>query len=108
MVLHICADRASVVLAGVPDCGCDACDSGSDNLLEAIDDTIGGFVSGPSVMLRGPAWHANWRPDGGSSGGDGHGPDHDQMMQLCRRLSAGQAAPLPTGSEAFVNSAWLD
>lgn len=75
---------------------------------EAIDDTIGGFVSGPSVMLRGPGWHANWRPDGGSSGGDGHGPDHDQMMQLCRRLSAGQSALLPTGSEAFVNSAWVD
>lgn len=29
VVLRICADGASVVLAGVPECGCDACDSGS-------------------------------------------------------------------------------
>ncbi len=91
-VVHICVDRVSVVLAGIPDCGCDACDSGSDDLLGSIDDTIGGFVGGPSVMLRGPGWHANWRPDGGSSGGDGHGPDHDQLMQLCQPLVGGTSS----------------
>lgn len=107
-VLRICVDQAPVILAEVPDCGCDACDSGSDNLLEAIDDIISGFVSEPSVMLRGPGWQADWRPDGGSSGGEGHGPDHHQMMHLCRRLSAGEPAPLPTGTEAFINPAWLD
>lgn len=107
-VLRICVERASAVLAEVPDCGCDACDSGSDNLLEAVDDVISGFVAGPSVMLRGPGWRADWHPDGGSSGGEGNGPDHDEMMRLCRRLSAGQAAPLPEGTEALINSAWLD
>jgi hypothetical protein len=108
VVLEICVDRVSVVLARVPDCGCDACDSGSDSLLEAIDDIISGFVSGPSVMLRGPGWRADWRPGGGSSGGDGRGPDHEQMMQLCRRLSAGEPALLPENSEALVSSTWLD
>jgi hypothetical protein len=107
-VLNICVDRFSVVLARVPDCGCDACDSGSGSLLEAIDDTISGFVSGPSVMLRGPGWYADWRPGGGSSGGDGRGPDHDQIMQLCRRLSAGETALLPKNSKALVSSTWLD
>jgi len=106
-VLRICVDRASVVLASAPECGCDACDSGSHSLLEAIDDTISEFVGGPSVLLRGPDWYADWRPGGGSSGGEGRGPDHDQMMQLCRRLSAGEAVPLPQGSEAFVSTAWL-
>ena len=107
-VLDICAARTSVVLGMLPDCGCDACDSGSDSLLEAIDDTISDFVSGPSVMLRGPGWYADWRPGGGASGGDGEGPDHGQMMQLCRRLSAGADAPLPRGTEAFVGRTWLD
>lgn len=107
-VLHICAARTSVVLEVLPDCGCDACDSGSDDLLEAIDDTISDLVTGPSVMLRGPGWYANWQPGGGASGGDGHGPDHDQMMQLCRRLSAGEDVSLPEHTEAFVGGAWLD
>lgn len=106
--LHICAERASVVLAGVPACGCDACDGGSDSLLAAIDDTISGFVSAPSVLLRGPGWQADWRPDGGSSGGDGDGPDHNEMMHICHRLWVGQPAPMPAGSEAFINAVWLD
>jgi len=108
VVLRICAAHASVVLEMLPDCGCDACDSGSDDLLAAVDDTISDFVSGPSVMLRGPGWYANWKPGGGSTGGDGDGPDHGQMLQLCRRLSAGEDAPLPEGTEAHVSGAWLD
>lgn len=107
-VLHLCAAPRSVVLGMLPDCGCDACDSGSQDLLGAVDDIISDFVSGPTVLLRGSGWYADWRPGGGASGGDGNGPDHRQMMELCRRLSAGEDAPLPEGTEAFVGRRWLD
>lgn len=107
-VLHICVAQPSVVLAMLPDCGCDACDRGSQDLLEAVDDIIGDVVGGPSVALRGPGWHADWRPGGGASGGAGDGPPHAELMELCRRLSAGEDVRLPEGGEAFVGAAWLD
>ena len=35
-----------VDLVGIPDCGCDACDSGSQIEIDLVDDWIGGIVSG--------------------------------------------------------------
>ncbi|MEQ8436406.1 MAG: DUF6226 family protein [Ilumatobacter fluminis] len=47
----------------IPDCGCDACDSGSDDVLEQIDRSIGGVVRGEFRHLwrrvkrpRQPGW----------------------------------------------------
>jgi hypothetical protein len=107
-VLHISVVRPEVALEMLPDCGCDACDSGSQDLLGAIDETIGHVVGGPVVALRGNGWHAQWHPGGGSSGGTGPGPDHRQVMELCRRLAGGQDIRLPKGTEAFVGRPWLD
>ncbi|GAA2620106.1 hypothetical protein GCM10010399_59040 [Dactylosporangium fulvum] len=107
-VLHISVVRPEVALAVLPDCGCDACDWGSDDLLQVIDQTIGAVVGGPFVVLRGPGWHALWHPDGGSSGGTGRGVDHARTMELCRRLAAGEDVRLPDGAEAFVGRPWLD
>jgi len=73
-VLHISVGRPEVALQMLPDCGCDACDWGSDDLLGAIDETIGHVVGGPLVVLRGKGWHAQWHPDGGGSGGTGRRP----------------------------------
>jgi hypothetical protein len=106
-VLHIGVVRAPAELQMLPDCGCDACDRGSDDLLEAVDLTIGTVVAGPSVVLRGQGWHAYWHPDGGSSHSAVHHLDHRDLMDLCRRLSAGDSPPLPAGTEAFVGRAWL-
>ncbi len=106
-VLHVSVVRPEVGLQLLPDCGCDACDRGSDDLLEAVDDTISHVVGGPSVVLRGSGWHADWYPGGGSSGGEGRGPDHPRTMDWCRRLAAGQAVRLPRGSEAFVGQSWF-
>lgn len=36
----------------VPDCGCDACDSGSADLIDVVDDTIRPIVSGVFRRLR--------------------------------------------------------
>lgn len=106
-VLEIGVVRADVVLDMQPDCGCDACDSGSQDLLEAVDQTIRHVVGGPFVALRGPGWDADWYPDGGSAGGDAGRPDYDVTMDRCRRLAAGEAVDLPDGTEAFVGRSWL-
>lgn len=106
-ILEISVTRPAVTVDTVPDCGCDACDYGSDDSLDTIDATISWLIGGPSVLLRGPGWHAEWHPGGGSSGGNGCGPDHGRMMELCRRLAGGEAVPLPEQVEAFVGRAWV-
>lgn len=52
-----------------PDCGCDACDSGSDDLIEAIDDSFvgllgGGFVLIESTRSRIVAFNDGWSASG--------------------------------------------
>lgn len=109
-VLHISVVQPDILLEAQPDCGCDACDYGSDDMLRAIDEAIGHVVGGPFVALRGKEWHAQWHPDGGEfeSGGTGRGPDRAQMMKLCRRLASGKNVRLPKGTEAFVGHTWLN
>jgi hypothetical protein len=107
-VLHISVVRPEVALDRLPDCGCDACDYGSDDLLQAIDSTIGNVVGGPFVALRGNGWHAWWHPDGGSSGGTRRSLDHTGLMELCRRMAGGEHVRLPKGTEAFVGRPWVD
>lgn len=106
-VLHLAVADPPVELASQPDCGCDACDSGSLDLLEAIDEAISHVIAGPLVILQGKDWTAQWHPDGGSSGGAGRGPDHDRVMELCRRLTEGEDVRLPRRTRAFVGSSWL-
>jgi hypothetical protein len=106
-VLHISVVRPQITLEMLPDCGCDACDRGSGDLLQAIDETIGHIVGGPFVALRGKGWQAQWHPDGDSSSRTGRGPDHAQLIELCRRLAHREDVRLPTGAEAFVGRPWL-
>ena len=106
-VLELGVVRPDVVVERQPDCGCDACDSGSGDLLEAIDATIRHVVGGPFVVLVGDTWRAHWHPEGGSAGGAGRGPDYRAMMNLCRRLADGETVRLPRHTEAFVGRSWL-
>ena len=106
-VLQVSAVRPQIALDTQPDCGCAACDSGSRDLLDAIDRAVGSVVDGPLVALRGRGWHAQWYPDGGSSGGRRRRPDHAHLMELCRRLADGQKVRLPRGTEVFVGRSWL-
>jgi hypothetical protein len=107
-VPHISVVWPQIAVQMVPDCGCDACDLGSDDLLYVIDETIGNVIGGPFVALLGKGWHALWHPGGGSSGGTGRGPDHARVMELCRRLAGGEDVRLPNGVEAFVGHPWLN
>lgn len=107
-VLHIAVDVPQASVAVLPDCGCDACDSGSQDLLEAVDDAIRRVVGGPFVFLLGRQWQAYWHPDGGGSAGAGRGPDHGQVMHWCQRLAAGDRPRLPKDVRAFVGRSWFD
>lgn len=40
------AGDPAVAVEMIPDCGCDACDSGSQDVLDQVDDCIGGIVRG--------------------------------------------------------------
>jgi hypothetical protein len=106
-VLEIGVVWPEVVVGMHPDCGCDACDSGSGDLLEAIDSTIGHVVGGPFVALRGKKWRAQWHPEGGSADGDGRRPDFSAVMDLCRHLAEGETGRLPRHTEALVGRSWL-
>ncbi|WP_107705823.1 DUF6226 family protein [Nocardioides allogilvus] len=106
-LLDIGVGRPDIVVSMQPDCGCDACDSGSSDLLEAIDARIRHVVGGPFVVLRGTTWRAEWHPGGGSAGGEGCRPDFRQVMELCRRLAASDIVHLPEDTEALVGQSWL-
>jgi hypothetical protein len=106
-VLDIGVGDPGAVVASVPDCGCDACDSGSLGLLDAIDSTVGHVVGGPFVVLQSKAWRAQWHPGGGRAGGQGRGPDVAKAMDLCRRLAEGQTVRLPRHTESLVGRSWL-
>jgi hypothetical protein len=110
-MLTVAIVEPRVVVERQPACGCDACDSGSADLLDAIDERIGAVVSGPYVLLRRPGWHAEWHPGGGSSGSSGGTPplpDPAEAIRWCRRLAAGEDVRLPPGTEAFVGRSWFD
>jgi hypothetical protein len=107
-VLHISVVQPDIVLETLPDCGCDACDQGSDDLLAAIDEKIGRVVDGPFVALQGKRWHMHWHPDGASSTGtSGRVGDHAEHMEVCRMLAAGEEVRLPRGTTAYVGRSWL-
>lgn len=106
-VLHICVVEPTIAIDRVPDCGCDACDSGSADLLCQVDDTIGHVVGGPFVVLRSSGWQGQWHPEGASSSGTRRGLGLQQAMDLSRRLAHGEAVKLPRGVAAFVGRSWL-
>ena len=107
-VLNIAVARPDVVVETQPGCGCDACDSGSSDLLEAVDAAIRHVVGGPFVVLRGKKWHAEWHPEGGASAGsNGRWPGFRVLMDLCRRLAEGETVPLPKDTEALIGRTWI-
>lgn len=108
--LHVALqDAAHPLDYGHPDCGCDACDFGSQGLLENIDDQVLSVVTGPFVLLEGKGWKATWYPDGGSMEGDTRAPSNfSAVMRACRSLADGGAPRLPRSSTALVGRSWLD
>ena len=105
--LVLAAGDGSWTLDQVPDCGCDACDFGSETLLEAVDDAISDFVEGPVVLFRGLRWTSRWSPRVNEAGGTPGHPDFDLLMGWSRQLSEGAQVDLPSGTEVLVSRSWL-
>lgn len=83
-----------VFLAMVPDCGCDACDSGSADLLEELDDWVLTVAGGGVVHARRGDRCATRRFRGWSASNDGD------------RSWLDESAPVPDGVERWVGAPW--
>ncbi|HWJ80612.1 MAG TPA: DUF6226 family protein [Nocardioides sp.] len=108
-MLDIAVGRPDIVVATLPDCGCDACDSGSEDVLTCIDDAVARVIGGPFVVLKGRGWRAEWSPDSASVGGapsDGV-PGFGEAIAICQQLAAGNEVGLPQDTEAYVGHAWF-
>lgn len=66
-------------VANLPGCGCDACDDGSEALLEDLDDTMWGLVSGAYREVREGDRFARSLGDRGSGQGLADG-DHERWL----------------------------
>ncbi|GGM59524.1 DUF6226 family protein [Dactylosporangium sucinum] len=102
--VEIAVVRPSIAITTQPDCGCDACDTGSADLLSTVDDAIGTVIGGPFVALVGPGWLATWHPEGAAASN----VDLRWAVGVSRRLADGQQVRLPAGASAFVGRSWLD
>nr|WP_240945653.1 DUF6226 family protein [Rhodococcus sp. HNM0569] len=87
VTVTVAAGDPAVCLATVPDCGCDACDGGSDALLEDMDQWILSIVDG-SLSVRARDGHVAI----GTSFGGCRGTD-----QRLREPAEFRAAPWPAG-----------
>ncbi|WP_035856603.1 DUF6226 family protein [Cryptosporangium arvum] len=105
-VLYLCLGRPDVVLEMLPDCGCDACDSGSESLLENLDDVVTEVVDGPYVVLQATSWQVRWSPESAAASGGGNGPNAEPLWALCRQLANGADVTPPRGAAVFVNQPW--
>lgn len=75
----------AVPVRTIPDCGCDACDSGSRDLLEDLDSTLLSVVDGSFEAVLRPGWTSQRTSFGAEGGGEG---DSDEGSRLTMTLTA--------------------
>jgi hypothetical protein len=85
----------ALCVAILPHCGCDACDSGSQNELAAVDQELHSVVTGALRHLRSGDRRIIARPDGWSASG---AFDHDDVESVLAD---------PTGWEEVCGTSWL-
>ena len=89
--LTIGAGSPAEVIAALPDCGCDACDSGSAYLLTEIDEHVLAVVSGVLVHLRLGATTVIAAENGWSaSGAGGRIADRSTIESAVEQVRAGR------------------
>lgn len=99
-----------VVLERQPDCGCDACDGGSETMLRAVDELFVEVLTSPVVVVRGEdgRWEARWsRMTAGAGGSPGPPRPAMELVAACRRIAAGEEVDLPRGARVWVSQPWL-
>lgn len=83
-VVSLGAGEPAVEIASAPDCGCDACDSGSTDLLEELDDHVLDVISGAFVHVRTRHGVAQGRRNGWSASGFGERGLVEQVLSDAR------------------------
>lgn len=99
-----------VILEEQPDCGCDACDGGSEGLLRVVDDLFVEVLTSPVVVLRGAdgRWDARWSHHTQQAGGrPGIPRTFHELMAQCARLADGKVATIPEGTRVWVSQPLL-
>lgn len=96
-------DRAVLVLT-TPDCGCDACDSGSESLLEQLDEYVWAVVSGALVHLAAKDSVVVATGSGWSASGRYAGPPHG-VPALVDAVRAGRPLPRRHRRDRVVHGA---
>jgi len=71
----------AVLIGMEPFCGCDACDSGSDDVLAAIDDMFTGVMDGRFLYAEGEDWTLTVGVNGWSASGS---QDFDSLIDAAR------------------------
>lgn len=90
------ADERPVLLTPVPDCGCDACDSGSADLLSELDGWVLTVARGGVVHARRGEHFATRTVHGWSTANSGDPSWLDE------------ATPVPDGVERWVGTSWVE
>ncbi|WP_226832351.1 DUF1990 domain-containing protein [Brachybacterium sp. FME24] len=97
----------AVAVETLPDCGCDACDSGSRDLLEQLDTAILSIVDGSCEVVLTPLGHSQ-RSSFGASSGSGTG-EPDMTVQVSAGPWAEGWTPRPLCPPIDpMDSAWAD
>jgi hypothetical protein len=90
------AGLPTVLMDSVPDCGCDACDSGSADLLQTLDGWLLSVVRGGVVHARSESAHVSRTLDGWRANG---------RAQPEVWLDA--SSPTPAGVTRWAGSGWI-
>lgn len=106
--VRVAVGRATSVVASVPACGCDACDDGSQTLLDEVDAAFARVLQGPYVSVTGRGWNAEWHPTGMSYGSEAGADEPPGLDDLFERLREGREVALPEGATAVVSRGWID
>ncbi len=85
----------------LPDCGCDACDSGSAGLLRAFDDQVLNVIEGGVLVVRRGDRVVRRALDGWSASGSF---GHDEPERWLAEAAVGR---LPRGGTSVVGEPWL-
>jgi hypothetical protein len=80
-----------------PDCGCDACDSGSADLLDAVDDAFVRLLGGRLAVVVGKDWQIIATADGWSASSSPY--DTEDAIARARRGEQ-------LGERTFLGSSW--
>ncbi|WP_338087901.1 DUF6226 family protein [Nocardioides lijunqiniae] len=92
-VLELGVGRPSIGLARLPYCGCDACDDGSEALLEELDGRLVDVVRGTFVHVTTPHGYVVTREDGLEASSDGEGEEGvlDRLDDVVADARAGRS-----------------